>query len=300
MPEEGRPFLVALSLDVDPDANVPRAGSPTAVSAGHDTGGVSLESCRRGLQTVSDIIEQLSIPCTLFWEGRALEHFCDSASGLVTRFSDESRFEHGCHGLKHEDFAGTVSGRPLGGAETLAVVEAASEICRSAFGVRPSGFRAPYCRLTDELVEALSDLDYKYDASVMRRPGPNWDLRPYALASGPDRSALWEIPICRTSDGKGKPISGYLWQLFEGKRSAQEYLDAIAALKRDHRGGLFQIALHPWHLYTSQDGQKFSEARSREAADELLRLISEAGKMNGLQFTTLGGYLDLFLSSSER
>lgn len=282
-------MFVALTVDVDPDANRAVPGSTDAVSAGAE-GGVRLEGCRVGLDWIVDAARQLGLPCTLFWEVRTLQRLQEDSPRALEGLRDARRVEHCCHGMRHEDFAGRDSGRPMDADRTREVIEEASRGFEEVFGNVPLGFRAPYCRLTDHLVDALAELDYRYDASRTVEPGDGRDLRPFRLDEG--RSRLWEVPLCRWRDAGGEPISGYLWQMMESRRRAGDYLDMAAAVARKHPVGLLQFALHPWHLAVGEDGRWLSDRERRRNRTELECLLRGLLEMEKIRFTTVGAYLE--------
>jgi peptidoglycan/xylan/chitin deacetylase (PgdA/CDA1 family) len=229
-------LFVALTVDVDPDANRPLPGRVEAVSAGREDG-VELDACFRGLSRLLDLLEERSLPATLFWEGRTLEELREREAGLLERVRGHPSLEHGCHGYRHEDFAGKTSGTPLGQAETRAALAQAGEVFAETFNAAPRAFRAPYCRLTPELAQALAQLGYAYDASATRRPSPEWRLRPFRLEAAP---AVWELALCRSADRHRRVMSSYLWQLFEGNRPVADYVHLVASLHASCTGGLLQ------------------------------------------------------------
>lgn len=282
-------MFVAFTMDVDPDANRAREGRPDAVSAGSDDG-VQMDACREGLEWIAEVLEQTGLPCTFFWETRTLLHLSEKDRDLLDRLRENTRLEHGCHGLRHEDFAGEVSGQPLDAGATREVVETASGGFEQVFGERPRGFRAPYCRLTDELIAALSEAGYRYDASRTVELRKGSDLLPTYLTRDPQN--LWEIPMCRWRDSEGKPISGYLWQLMEGRRPEDDYLDMIGDIAKRYRTVLVQLALHPWHMHIRADGHRLSNSEARKNREKLGSIIWGLLRMDGLHFSKVGDYLD--------
>lgn len=280
------PLFVALTVDVDPDANRPSAGRAEAVGPHRDGEDVCLEACRAGLEALGSILEDQGIPCTFFWEARSLQVLRREAPGVVSPLLSNRRVEHGCHGLRHEDFSGKDSGLPLGRQRTRAIVEEASRIVACETGCRPVGFRAPYCRLTPELKSALHGLDYTYDASLTRSPGPGWRLRPYNLLAD---GVLWELALCRGKDSCHMPITSYLWQLFEGRRRGEQYVAFVAGLAGQYGGGLCQIALHPWHLVVSEHGRPLGA----RPPDELSDVLSALRSLPGVEFVNAREYLGL-------
>jgi len=286
--ENRLPFFVALTADVDPDANVPARGRADAVSPGGD-GVARTDACGRGLAAAIEVVEDIGIPCTLFWEARTLRALADESADLIARAAAHRDFEHGAHGLRHEDFAGKDSGLPLGYDETVAIVHEATRIV-SELAARPAGFRAPYCRMTPELRRALAEAGYGYDATCTRAPGRSWPLRPYRLPADGAGEGLWELALCRARDRSGRAITGYLWQLFEGRRPPQDYIELAATLAQQHPGGLLQIALHPWHLVVSETGAPL--AGGVPLAQERLRaVLCGVRQLGNVEFVTDGGYL---------
>ena len=285
------PLCVALTADVDPDANRPYPGRTDAVSAGVAGAGVSLTACRAGLETLVWLLRELQIPCTFFWEARSLARLSAEAPHVVGPLVENPGFEHGCHGLRHEDFSGSDSGIEIGAAETLAILREASEICLKVTGVKPMGFRAPYCRWTVALGAAIKELGYAYDSTHTRTPGRGWALRPYRLADGKGAASPWELALCRARDRSGRPITGYLWALFEGQRQPQDYVALARSLAKRYAGGLLQIALHPWHLIVGQDGRALSDRTGRDAADELKAVLTGIMALEGISLVNPGAYL---------
>jgi peptidoglycan/xylan/chitin deacetylase (PgdA/CDA1 family) len=285
------PLFIALTADVDPDANRAVAGRADAATSGDPAGAARTDACLDGLRAMLRLLHDASLPATLFWEGRTLDELAARAPDLIEQVRADPAIEHGCHGWRHEDFAGLDSGLPLGPAETRQALDAAGRSFRRAFGRAPAAFRAPYCRLTPHLVRALSDLGYIYDASETRVPSSAWPMRPYRIGEG---GALWELALTRGSDRsdrrgrRNKPISCYLWQLFEGRRPVRDYVELAASLRVPWPGGLLQIALHPWHLIVSEHNRPLPAG---EGVRKLTEVLGELSRLEGLAFTTARGYL---------
>jgi len=286
------PLFAALTIDVDPDANVAVQGRPDAVSAGSSIPEARANATAEGLQFLAEVLLTMQAPATLFWEARTLQRLAEDYPGLLTAMRNSSLLEHGTHGLRHEDFAGKESGKPLGPEETHRVMVKAGTAFQSMWGRRPAGFRAPYCRLTNDLISTLCAQRYRYDASLTRRPGREWNLRPFELRRGIGGQVLWETALCRCLDAAGKPITGYLWQFFEGRRRLDEYLEVIYLLAEGHPGGLFQIALHPWHLVASSSGKRFPTEHRKYATSGVRRLVRTLGDLENIRLTTISHYLD--------
>jgi hypothetical protein len=276
-------LFVAVTADVDPDANRPLPGRPDAVSPGEGDR-ATFDACFDGLAALLDALAEAKLPATLFWEGRTLEELAAGRPDLLRSLVDAPSLEHGAHGYRHEDFAGRASGLPLDAVRTADAVARGGAAVRGAFGTEPAGFRAPYCRLTDQLLRALADAPYAYDASTTNTLSPAWGLRPLRLSQEP---RLHELPLCRSTDARGRPISCYLWQLCEGRRSVDDYVHLVRSARQCARGGLLQIALHPWHLVVSAEGRPLGAAPLRALRALLARILAE----DGVAFTTTGAYL---------
>jgi peptidoglycan/xylan/chitin deacetylase (PgdA/CDA1 family) len=281
-----KPLFVAFTLDVDPDANRAVPGRADAVGP---NGEARLDACRRGLAVVREITAGLGLPVTLFWEGRTLREVARCRPDLAAAFSEDRGAEHGGHGFRHEDYQGAVSGRPMGRDEIEASLDAAEGVFADVLQRRPTGFRAPYCRMSRDLACALADRGYVYDASLTVRAPDESRLQPFRM---PEAPSLLELPLCRARDAGGRTISGYVWQLCEGRREPADYVDVAAALREPCAGGLLQIALHPWHLMVNENGGPPSPAPGGDPAARFASLIEGLAALDGLEFVTLSDYLN--------
>ncbi|MFW6457712.1 MAG: hypothetical protein ACOC0A_05390, partial [Planctomycetota bacterium] len=79
-------MYLALTLDVDPDANCPFSGQYETVTAGSDR--ISVDGCRRGLRILRDLLNELSLPATFFWEARTLRLIAHTDPGLIQDLSN--------------------------------------------------------------------------------------------------------------------------------------------------------------------------------------------------------------------
>lgn len=279
--QAGRELRISLTVDVDPDANRPVPGRPDAVSARAD--GARHEACFRGLDVLLTALENRCLPATFFWEGRTLQVLEATDPALLERAAGHALAEHSCHGMRHEDFAGTMSGRPLDDGEALAALREAGDAVAAAFGAPPPGFRAPYCRLTPAVCRALSDLGYSYDASLTHDVAAGESLEPGELADAP---GVVELPMPCAKDSLGRPISAYLWQLFERKRTFFEYVRLVRGLRERCAGALVQVALHPWHIFVGSDGLALADGTPL-----LLGFLDALQEVDGTSFTTNIDYL---------
>lgn len=281
-------FHVAITLDVDPDANISVPGCVDAVSSGLDRR-VSLKACKDGLHHIHRLNTALNIPLTVFWEARTLRNISLTHPSVLQKYRRSEIIEHGCHGYRHEDFTGENSGCKLSYGIIKDVLTKSTRRIADILDITPVGFRAPYCRISEELIAVLRDMFYQYDASLTVEMGRG-QLDPYMLNSN-DSNNLWEIPLCRGIDSHGKAISGYLWQLFEARREVTDYLEAIEKAATNSPGGLFQIALHPWHIVVNQEGAQNSTSQIKFIVAQLEELFKAIVATERLQLTTLSAYL---------
>ncbi len=246
---------LALTLDVDPDANRAIAGRVDCVSAGFNAR-ITLAAARKGLHALHRLLLSLRLPATAFWEARTLNALAKTDPALITQLAENTALEHACHGLRHEDLTAHLSKCPMSRQEKIDRIVRATDIITGIMGTRPAGFRAPYCRVDRTDLDILSELGYSYDASSTSDAfngffKGGFDSSPDAgLAKG-----IREIPMLLWRDAGGKPISGYLWQLLEGRRTPGEYIDMVEEIGEKHPGRLIQLALHPWHLAVREDGE---------------------------------------------
>ncbi|MBM4050554.1 MAG: hypothetical protein FJ279_36120, partial [Planctomycetes bacterium] len=101
MSETPKPLYVALTLDIDPDANVAVAGRVDAVSPPVEKGEARVEATHRGLEIACEALRRHEIAATFFYEARTAQMLAQRGAKL-TALSEGH--EVACHSLKHEDF----------------------------------------------------------------------------------------------------------------------------------------------------------------------------------------------------
>lgn len=276
------PFRVAVTLDVDPDANHAVAGRIDAVSPPLAAGVAKFDAVREGLELALAVLAEEGVPATVFLEARTAEELAHRGVDLAALARDH---EVGCHGLRHEDLLGVESGLPLPRAECFDLLSEAVSTIAHLTGARPQGFRAPYTRVDDTVLAVLRDLGLAYDSSVTELVADGRAMAPYQLFE--DEPVLWEAPLAMLRDPSGRRMSCYLWPMLEGRRKPDEYVDAASALSAAHPGGLFQIALHPWHLLVDEDGEPFPAERARGHCTAFRQIIRGVARLEGTAFVTL-------------
>lgn len=265
---------VALTVDVDRDVNLACQGEICSISNGGKH--PRFDSSARGLEIIADLLDEMSIKGTFFWEGR-------TAEVLSERMDLRSLMRHqevALHGYDHEDFTGKETGIPLDRESTKAILDKGTAVLDHIFGKRRRGFRAPYQRVTDILLDELRGSDFLYDSSDTVELS-NGMVNAYRLPNG-----LPEAPVCWSRDGRGKKIVSYLWPYHEGKRPITDYLDLVDGFHE----GLLVIATHSWHPVESYcSGLRSQEELERGAAD--LRALLEHIESSGCELVSIADHL---------
>jgi peptidoglycan/xylan/chitin deacetylase (PgdA/CDA1 family) len=265
---------VAFTVDMDRDVNLACQGDICSIS----NGGMHprFDSSARGLKLIANLLEEMGVKGTFFWEGRTAEVLSDKMdlNDLMRRH------EVALHGYDHEDFAGKETGILLDRESTGAILDKGTEALDRVFGEAARGFRAPYQRVTDILLDELRARNFLYDSSdtVELVDGK---VRPYRNKNG-----LPEIPIIWSRDGRGKKIVSYLWPYHEGKRPIADYLDLFDGFQ----DGLLVIATHSWHPVESYcSGLRTKEDVNREISE--LRTLLEHIERSGGELVRIADHL---------
>lgn len=285
-------LYIAISLDIDPDANSAVKGRHDALSSPTEHGRVTFEACKRGLQKILELLDIFDINATLFYEAR-------TAQMLVTDGVDlpklSERHEVACHSLKHEDYLGKVSGVPMEEASIEESITKAKEILEKIFGREMRGFRAPYTRINQTVVKIIERMGFQYDSSETVALGNEWNGSPFVLEKFD--SDLLELALPSLLDSKGQRMSSYLWAIFEGRRVSGDYIDVALRARETAKGGLFIFSIHPWHLYVDCQGKPFHEEQATQNLEYLEYILSRLKQMQGVQIIRQDAYLDHWLLS---
>ena len=244
-----------------------------------------MRACREGLARASEVLESMNLPFTAFWEGRSLRILDRTSPGLIQRMGHSPRAEHGAHGMRHEDLSGTLSGKALPKTKVREIIEQVSALVTRKTGKRPVGFRAPYCRPTNQVFDVLAELGYDYDASTTVEVTDTHPPAPYKLREHQGRR-LWEMPLCCAQDACGKRISGYLWQMFEGERDPVDYVNLARFVAKTRPGALLQIAFHPWHLAVDSCGRPTRDGITH-CCRQLRYVLENIGKISAVRYLGL-------------
>jgi|GEM_PF-1914577 len=302
--------LIAFTVDVDPDLNLPSENRVGCVSKFSDS--ALFDCCARGLSILTELFEDAGIQATLFFEGRT----ASKLNEILELKKICKRHEIGCHGLEHEDFTCEDLGRALSYEEKVGRIRNSKSILKKIFGKSPEGFRAPYLHADVQLLSILEKENFIYDSSI-----PQWDFSKWKEEWKDECKRIeklieFPLPFWRTTNGK--KIYSYLWPMHEGEKEAEQYLDAITAHFRDielgsekkervgygitcysynnsplpirylsYRGlPIPMLATHPWHIVTTYSkGQKEKIAIENEV--KKVRKIIENIQGLGCKFLPL-------------
>ena len=277
---------VVFTVDVDRDVNVANQGRYDSASTvrGEETSSFRTESSARGLSILGGLLDDLGVRGTFFLEGDTLRAIAKKVDvrGLL------SKHEAGCHGVCHEDITGESTGICLTGPEIESVVSQSASIVRDIVGTNPKGFRAPYLHTNSETLAILAREGFSYDSSKTTdiRQGR---IGPYRLEEG-----LWELPVARGLDARGKQIVSYLWPMHEGKRRPDDYLDLALGVKK----GCLVIATHSWHMVETYGGGLLDEDQVRDNLSHVRRVLEGVRDM-GWDFHTASEAVDVERSLSD-
>ncbi|MEK7788609.1 MAG: polysaccharide deacetylase family protein [Planctomycetota bacterium] len=287
-------MYVAISLDIDPDANSAVEGRHDALSSPIEYGEIRVDACKKGLQKIFELLEKYDIDSTLFYEARTAQMLIEGGMYLP-KLSE--RHEIACHSLKHEDFLGKVSGIPMEEKSIEESIDKAKEILAKIFGREIKGFRAPYTRINRTVVKVLEQLGFQYDSSETATLGTGWAGKPYPLEAFD--SSLLELALPSFRDANGKKMSSYLWAIFEGRRIFGEYIDAVVQAQDRAKQGLFVFSIHPWHLFVDCRGNQFGKDRVRENAENLESIFSQLKQMQGIRILRQDKFMEAWLEKED-
>ena len=287
-------LYVAISLDIDPDANSAVEGRHDALSSPIEHGKISVEACRRGLQRILELLNLYDIDATLFYEARTAQMLV--ADGMdLPKLSE--RHEVSCHSLKHEDFLGKVSGIPIEEESIEKTITKAKDILGKIFERDIKGFRAPYTRINRTVVKVLERLGFQYDSSETLTIGTEWTGNPFPLEMFD--STLLELALPSFHDTKGKRMSSYLWAIFEGKRVSGDYIDAVLRARDVGKNGLFIFSIHPWHLYVDCQGNPFNKEQVQKNLENFEYILSQLKQMQRIQMIRQDTYMENWLTLNK-
>lgn len=241
------------TVDVDRDVNIQLPGAIAAGSIDRGAGTAPrFASSGRGLELILDMLDDLGIRGTFFFEGRTAEEI------------DPSRAEGhsiGIHGYDHEDLTALEQ-------DALEhVIERSFEAVRDRVG-RPTCFRAPYMTADSRVLSTVKSITgISVDSSFYTDAD--------ASGSPYQRDGMTEVPVTRSRDRNGNIIAAYLWPMHEGKRMPEDYISMARAV-----GGDIVIADHSWHMVETRASGPMGEGWERDnicKVREVLEGLMDAG-----------------------
>ncbi|MCL2713004.1 MAG: polysaccharide deacetylase family protein [Methanomassiliicoccaceae archaeon] len=239
------------SVDVDRDVNECVPGRSQAISRPNGKEEIRFASSEKGANAIMKMLNETGIKATFFAEARTLDD-------IDTNFGKN---EVAMHGLDHEDMTGEESGIKLSDEQLEEIFLSSVNIIRDKVGRTPKGFRAPYMRTDERIMNLLSKFGASYDSSLYAKIG----TQPYGTGIG-----IKEIPVPESTDINGKRITGYLWPMHEGTRTFNDFIEMA-----DRTGdGVFVIATHSWHIAETISGGILPNAKMKKNIDNVRKIIT--------------------------
>jgi len=242
---------ICFTVDVDRDVNECIPGRRDAVSKGSKD--ARFTSSGKGTDLLLEMLDETGIKATFFAEARTLEA-TDAAFGGN---------EVAMHGADHEDMTGEISGIPMTDDDLDEIMRTSINTIRDRTGQSPKGFRAPYMRSNEKVMNALARCGMRYDSSMYAQISRSF--HPFDLDNG-----LTEIPIPTGTDGNGKKIVAYLWPMHEGKRTPDDYIRMAETVE----DGVFVLATHSWHITESIAGGIMDDHRIKKNLNDTKEIIT--------------------------
>lgn len=274
---------ISFTIDIDRDVNIALKNYVKAFSFPLEKKQIKFSSSQIGFLLLVELLNKLNINATLFFEGKTAEEFSKELN--LKRIT--KKHEISCHGYEHEDFLGKESGIVLSKNQKKEILQKSLKTLKEIFGKEIKGFRAPYCRIDKELIDILAELKFSYDSSMIKEYSIKQKVVPF-IAKGNENEII-EFPI-PTFKNK-KKTSLYLWQMHEGKRTAEQYIKLIKSVLKENQ--ILILATHTWHIC-----ENFAKGvLSKEEIEKNLRSIEEiliAVKKMNVKFVKLENCLDIF------
>jgi hypothetical protein len=267
----------AITVDVDRDVNQACKGKRAAVSCpinGSDEPRFS--SSRKGLELVVATLNDLGVRVTFFLEATTAQEIAKTVD-LAELLEGH---EVACHAYDHEDLTGLDTGIGMERKDIDDILERSLGVLDSMFGKESRGFRAPYLHTSDDVMDALKELGFLYDSSMVEEVREG-SIRPYVSKNG-----LTEVPIAFSRDERGKKIVGYLWPLHERKRPIGDYLRMVDGFQ----DGLLVLSTHSWHLVENFCSGQQCRLDVEKGTEDLRTLVRHC-LHSGVEFVTVAEHV---------
>ena len=182
---------------------------------------------RTGLPRILRLLERYKLPATFFVPGYTIEHHTAAVRTIV-----DAGFELGCHGNVHEAV------HMLDEAAERRILQEQLDIFRSAFGLRPTGYRSPSWSLNVRSPALLKEFGFTYDSSLMGDDIPYFVETPHGrLTEVPVQWLLDDAPFYRHVYGATNAIA-------EPDRVIGLWAQEFQGMYREH--ACFVVTMHPY------------------------------------------------------
>ena len=117
-----------------------------------------------------------------------------------------------------------------------------------------------------ELMELLNETSFEYDSS-------------FEEGKTLESNNMKEVALSVGKDARGNKISGYLWQLMEGKRQVEEYVKLVQEAKQEASKPIV-LATHSWHSHYSIEKGWLEEKQAKENLKKIKEMLVALKKKN--------------------
>lgn len=282
---------IAITVDVDPDVNVPVETQISAVSHPPEEGKARFGSCQKGLRLLTGALEQLNLEATFFYEARTAE----ALNGTLELAQLMEPHEVGCHSWGHEDFTANTPGLKLAKSKKFEIINKSLSSLKTIFANHNIiGFRAPYTKIDIELAIVLEELGFIYDSSATypwAQPDKSGAelFKPHPIKGTNNR--ILELPLPLWRDAKNHPISSYLWPFLESERCLDEYLECIVKSTLTPNDEIIILGTHPWHIVETYNKGKLNNSELTQIIEQLTNFLNELKAIPNTEFIRLDKYL---------
>jgi peptidoglycan/xylan/chitin deacetylase (PgdA/CDA1 family) len=171
------------------------------------------EPPRKSIERLLHLFSEFSVPYTFFVVGDVINRH----SSLIRKIIDNGH-EVACHGFNHLRFD------LLDENQISNQIKKFNSLCKERFGYRVRGFRAPYLKFNQKVINILGDLGMKWSSSLMR------NVPPFRYNNG-----LIEFPIVVDD-----------WTILI-KNNKDRWVDLYNSMKNAERDKAVFL-VHPWRI----------------------------------------------------
>jgi len=166
--QEGKSLFLLLTFDFDAEsAEVHKKAEFVELSYGKF-------GAKKGVYNVLKVLNEYDVKATFFVPGWVAENYPEAVSSII-----KSGHEVGAHGYLHEKLDLEK--------DKYSILNKMDSLLSNYMPKDYKGFRAPYWRMSKDVLEYIKDLGYRYDSSLMD------DDEPYVLEVSEEK--IVELPI---------------------------------------------------------------------------------------------------------